>query len=97
MRLVAYRETSLGPPVIFLLTVLSTDVNILKFRIHVSRQYFFCGSFIYLCLSFPYCLVCVLQPCGHLFGKGWPLGSPVGETGAKWYTGLNDTARFFKR
>ena len=28
-----------------------------------------------LCLS---CyLVCPLQPCGHLLGKGWPLGSLV--------------------
>ena len=28
-----------------------------------------------LCLSC--CLVCPLQPCGHLLGKGWPLGSLV--------------------
>ena len=27
------------------------------------------------CLSC--CLVCSLQPCGHLLGKGWPLGSSV--------------------
>ena len=25
---------------------------------------------LYSCLSFTYCLVCVLQPCGHLLGKG---------------------------
>ena len=55
-----YRETSLSPPVIFLLAV--------------PRQYFFCGYF-YLYLAF--CPVCVLQPCGHLLGKGWPLGSSV--------------------
>ena len=30
-----------------------------------------------LCLSLPFCLICVLQPCGHLLGKGWPLGPPV--------------------
>ena len=24
-----------------------------------------------------YSLVCSLQPCGHLLGKGWPLGSIV--------------------
>ena len=30
-----------------------------------------------LYLSLPYFLVCVLQPCGHLLGKGWPLGSHV--------------------
>ena len=28
-----------------------------------------------LCLSC--CLVCPLQPCCHLLGKGWPLGSLV--------------------
>ena len=34
---------------------------------------FFC----YLCLSLPYCHVCFLQPCGHLLGNDWPLGSLV--------------------
>ena len=29
------------------------------------------------CLSLSYCLVCSLQPCGHLLGKGWPLCSRV--------------------
>ena len=33
--------------------------------------------FFYFYLSFPYCLVCVLQPCGHLLRKGWPIGPPV--------------------
>ena len=33
---------------------------------------------IFICaLSLPYCRVCFLQPCGHLLGKGWPLGSCV--------------------
>ena len=27
------------------------------------------------CLSC--CLTCTLQPCGHLLGMGWPLGSLV--------------------
>ena len=35
---------------------------------------FFCGFFVNLCLSLPYCNVCFLQPCGHLLGKGRPLG-----------------------
>ena len=32
-----------------------------------------------ICVSFflIYCLVCSLQTCGHLLGKGWPLGSLV--------------------
>ena len=30
---------------------------------------FFCGSFLFR--------VCSLQPCGHLLGKDWPLGSLV--------------------
>ena len=25
----------------------------------------------------PCCLVCSMQPCAHLLGKGWPFGSPV--------------------
>ena len=58
-----YRETSLSPPVIFLLTV--------------PRRYFFHGYFFYLYLSLPYCLVCVLQYYGHLLGKGCFPGSPV--------------------
>ena len=33
--------------------------------------YVICAS----CLSC--CLVCSLQPCGHLLGKGWPFGSLV--------------------
>ena len=33
--------------------------------------------FVNLYLFLPYRLVCVLQPCGHLLGKGWPFGSPV--------------------
>ena len=33
---------------------------------------FFCVSFLFVFVlkSLPYCLVCVLQPCGHLLGKG---------------------------
>ena len=28
-------------------------------------------------LSLLYCLVCVMQPCGHLLGNSLLLGSPV--------------------
>ena len=31
-------------------------------------------NFVY---SLSCCLVCSLQPCAHLLGKGWPFGSPV--------------------
>ena len=33
---------------------------------------FFCVSFLFVFVlkSLPNCLVCVLQPCGHLLGKG---------------------------
>ena len=30
-----------------------------------------------MCLSLLYCLVCVVQPCGHMLGNGCLLGSPV--------------------
>ena len=29
------------------------------------------------CLSLPYCLICSMQPCGPLLGKGRPLSSLV--------------------
>ena len=30
-----------------------------------------------MCLALLYCLVCVMQPCGHLLGNGRLLGSLV--------------------
>ena len=45
-----------------------------------TRRYatdFFCGSLFYLCPSLALHLVCVLQPCVHLLGKGQPLGASV--------------------
>ena len=59
-----HRQTCFSLPVIFLLTV--------------PRPWFHYGSLLFVfrvCLL--YCLVCSLQPCGHLLGKGWPLGSLV--------------------
>ena len=31
--------------------------------------------FILSCVSFAFVIVCLYVPCGHLLGKGWPLGS----------------------
>ena len=46
------------------------------FLLTVPRRYFFCGSFAFFCvLCFSNFPVCSLLPCGHLLGKGWPLGS----------------------
>ena len=50
-------------------------VKILKiypalFLLTIPRRYFFCVSLLY-------CLVFIMQPCGHLLGKGCLLGSPV--------------------
>ena len=39
-------------------------------RTHKYTPDFFCGSLFYLCLCLAYYLVCVLQPCVHLVGKG---------------------------
>ena len=38
---------------------------------------FFCGSFMFFlsCFCYAFVRVCLLMPCGHLLGKGWPLGS----------------------
>ena len=53
-------------PVIFLLTVpRQCYILWILFVIYVSL------------LSLLDCLVCSLQPCDHLLGKGWPLGSLV--------------------
>ena len=46
------------------------------FLLTVPRRHFFCGSFVDL---YVLCISCFhlysLLPCGHLLGKGWPLGS----------------------
>ena len=42
----------------------------------------------YLCFV-SYCLFCSLQPCGHLLGKGWPLGSLVCDVFLFFVTFLN--------
>ena len=34
-----------------------------------------CVISVLFCYAFMY--VCLLMPCGHLLGKGWPLGSPL--------------------
>ena len=59
----------------------------------VPRRYFFCGSFILFlsCVCYAFVRVCSLMPCGHLLGKGWPLGSRlwcliVSVLLSHWYT-----------
>ena len=44
----------------------------------------------FVCYAFVY--VCLFVPCGHLLGKGWPLGSrlcclPVSLSLSHWYPG----------
>ena len=41
----------------------------------VPRGYFFCGPFVIFVLCLSCFRVCSLLPCGHMMGKGWPLGS----------------------
>ena len=47
------------------------------FLLTIPRRYFLCGSFtLFLsCVCYAFVRVCLLMPCGHLLGKGWPLGS----------------------
>ena len=47
------------------------------FLLTVPKRYFFCGSFMLFlsCVWYVFVRVCLLMPCGHLLGKGWPLGS----------------------
>ena len=46
------------------------------FFLTVPRQCFFCGSFMSFlsCICYAFVRFCLLMPCGHLLGKGWPLG-----------------------
>ena len=55
-----------------------------------SKAVFFRDALCYLC----FVLVCFLQPCGHLLGKGWPLlcdvscvfvTYPYSDLGHVWY------------
>ena len=43
-----------------------TCIFINKTRLHLCFSVLFCYAFMYVCL---------LMPCGHLLGKGWPLGT----------------------
>ena len=46
------------------------------FLLTVPGRYFFCGSFMLFlsCVCYAFVCACLLIPCGHLLGKGWPLG-----------------------
>ena len=73
-------ETGLSPPV---------KKKLLTF----PRRHIFCGSF-FFCLVFvlPLCTSVCFLPCGHLLGKGWPLGSSlwcliVSLSLSHWYPG----------
>ena len=46
------------------------------FLLTVPRRHFFCGSFTLFvsCFCYAFVRVCLLMPCGHLLGKGWPFG-----------------------
>ena len=57
-------------------------------------RYFFCGSFMFFlsCDSYAFVRICLYVPCGHLLGKGWPLGSrlwclTVSLLLSHWYPG----------
>ena len=59
------RETGLSPPPPLQFNILLT----------VPMRCFFCGSFMLFLSCFCFAFICLLMPCGHLLGKGWPLGS----------------------
>ena len=57
------RETGLSPPVKYFYWPFQGDTS-------------FVDHLCYFCLVFVmHSRVCLLMPCGHLLGKGWPLGS----------------------
>ena len=68
------------------------------FLLSGPRRYFYCGSFIIFlsCVCYAFVRIRLLLPCGHLLGKGWPLGSrlwclivslllSIGILGQVWY------------
>ena len=64
------------------------------FLLTIPRQDFFCGSFMLFisCVCYAFVRVCLLLPCCHPLGKGWPLGSRlwclnVGLLLSHWYPG----------
>ena len=64
------------------------------FLLTVPMRYFFCGSFMFFlsCVCYVFVRVCLFVPCGHLLGKGWPLGSrfwclTVSLALSHWYPG----------
>ena len=48
-----------------------------RFKPSSKIFYFFCGSFTFFlsCVCYAFVRVSLYVPCGHLLGKGWPLGS----------------------
>ena len=56
--------------------------------------------FFYLsCVCYAFVRVCLYMPCGHLLGKGWPLGSrswrlTVNLSLSHWYPGSGDVLDF---
>ena len=61
----ARRETGLNPPIKYFNWPFQSDAS---FPDHLS--YFWL-----VFVMFSHARVCLLMPCGHLLGKGWPLGS----------------------
>ena len=63
-------------PLCFLVCCVCPPVIVL---LNVPRRSFFVDLFVICvsCLFLSYCLVFLLQPCGHILGKGWPLDSFV--------------------
>ena len=66
----------------------------LKYFTDRSKAILFCGSFMFFlsCVCYAYVRVCLYVPCGHLLGKGRPLGSrlwcPTGSLSlSPWYPG----------
>ena len=60
-----------------------------------SKAVLFCGSFMgffLFCVCYAFVRVCLYVPCGHLLGKGWPLGFrlwclTVSLSLSHWYPG----------
>ena len=76
----AYPETCLSPPVKYF-----TDRSKVVLLLWIFVFFLSCGCYAFV-------RVCLYVPCGHLLGKGWPLGSrfwclTVSVSLSHWYPG----------
>ena len=83
------RETSLSPPVKYFTDRSKAVLLLWIFYVFLSCVFY---AFVRACVCYVFVRVCLYVLCGHLLGKGWPLGSflwclTVSLSLSHWYPG----------